>query len=127
MINIFEQATRRNLTFKFKGTINICDLWDLRTSELSAINEALGSTLSEESKHSLDVTPTKADETTKLKMAVVQHIYTVLKTEAQAKVNAKVKADEIKKLEGLLAKKQDAELEELTPAQIAAKIAALKA
>lgn len=126
MTNIFEQASRKKLTFNFKGTINVSDLWDLKTSELSQLNKQLGATLSDEDKYSLDAEPTKADEKTRLQMSIVQHIHTTKKEEAKAKEGRIAKAQELKYLEGLLAKQKLAEDEKLTPAQIQAKIDALK-
>lgn len=123
--NIFELATRQNLTFETnRGIINVCQLWDLplvsnNQFNLDNVARAINHTLKSVSEESF-VKPIDNPEKNKLelKLDVVKHIIAVkIQEQADREAAAKRQAERSKLL-ALLDKKKDAEMEALTPEEI---------
>jgi hypothetical protein len=114
---MFEQAVREKLRFDSpKGPLSVEDLWDLpltsaRGANLNDIAKDLNRQLKAEGEEDF-VNPT-AKRNTLLQLAfdIVKHIIVVRKAEAEAARQATVKREQRARIQELIAKKQDQELE----------------
>ncbi len=128
-MNIFEKATRIGLRFPSpKGALSVEDLWQLPLQsksgpDLDTIARTANSSLravSEESFVSTRTDPKKPMY--ELQLEIVKHIIAVKQAE-NAEAAAKVdKAQKRAKLIEVLARKQDAALEQLSPEELAKQI-----
>lgn len=117
---MFEKASRCRLRFEtMQGSLSVEDLWDIpltgrgpRTS-LDSIAIKLYEELQTTTVVSFVNTPAKADEETQLKFDVVKHIIGVRKKEADDALLEHQRAERKQKLLGILARKEDNELESL--------------
>jgi hypothetical protein len=116
-VNIFEEATRSGLTFEYKGTIGVEDLWDLPLTALDSIYKSLKATV-KQSEEGLLNTRTSKDKELELKIAVVTRVFEVKQDELNEKKLASEKREKKQKLMAALERKQDSELEAKTPAEI---------
>lgn len=119
--NIFEEATRAGLTFEYKGTIGVEDLWDLPLTALDSVYKSLKSTV-KQSEEGLLNTRSSKDKELELKIAVVTRVFEVKQEELNEKKLATEKREKKQKLMAVLERKQDSELESKTPAEIQAMI-----
>lgn len=129
---IFEQASRKAFRFNsHRGMITTEDLWKLPLQskdgfDLDNLAKDHNAALKAVTDDSFVVTadhPMKAELS--LKMEILKHIIKVKLEERQASVDAADKAEQRQKLLAVLDKKQTAALEDLSPEEIKAKIAAL--
>lgn len=109
--NIFEQATRKNLTFQTpKGVIIVNDLWNLSLTNLDKTAVNLFKELQEGSEVSFLSSGDNKNSEVQLKFDVVKYILDTKKAEqAAAKQAASVK-DQKDKLARLIADKEDEQL-----------------
>lgn len=116
-VNIFEKATRLKITFQFRGTISIYDLWDLKITDLDLLYRSLNKELknsASEGEGLLATRKTKADALLELKLELVKYVYGVLTAEAEKRAKAaerKLKSDAIL---DRMAKKQESELDAMS-------------
>lgn len=122
-VNIFEEATRLGLTFEYRGTITIEDLWNLSLVELNSIYKSL-SKLSKQNEEEglLDSRATKADKELELKIQVVKRVFEVLQAEEIERKQATQKRVKKEKLKEILERKQNQELENKSPEELEALI-----
>jgi chemotaxis signal transduction protein len=113
-MSIFEKASREKLRFQHKGICTVDDLWELPLRSLDAIYKDLNAKVKAQKEESLLDVKSAADETVALQVEIVKHIVTVRLQEAQERRDAVAKSEQKKKLLGILAKKQDSELENLS-------------
>jgi len=78
---IFEEGTRLDVQFSYKGQIGIPDLWHLDFDALNSIYKSLFSLKKSSSEESLLKTRKKEDEILDLKIAIVKHIFEVKQEE----------------------------------------------
>jgi hypothetical protein len=131
-MNIFEQASRKNLRFgTTRGQIPTDELWSIPLQHKSGFdldniakdhNAALKSVTDESFVVTADH-PMKAELT--LKMEIIKHIIAAKLEERKNAADAEAKAEQRQKLLAVLEKKQDAALEDLSPEQLQAKLAEL--
>jgi hypothetical protein len=123
---LFEQATRQKLRIQTsKGNACVEDLWDMSLTELNKIAVGLNKELKASKEESFLETRSSADITTKLRFDVVLYVLNVKKDEKvarEAAAETKAKKD---KLLGILAKKQDAALENLSAEELELELAKL--
>ena len=113
-MNIFEKASRENLTFSTsRGLFTVSDLWQLpltsSTGKVNLNDLAVGVF------KTLDSTPTVSfvedapivDQTNQLRLDVLKHIICVIKTERDAAAAAASKKETKQKILEIIAKKQD--------------------
>lgn len=131
-INIFEQASRKALRFNsLRGLLTAEQLWDLKLSskdsfDLDSVGQIILTDLESTTTKSLVKTaPNPKASELELKLEIVKHIIAIKQAEAAAKAEAADKAAKRAKLIDLLGKKEDAALENLSPDEIKAQIAAL--
>lgn len=124
-MSIFEKASRQRLSFNTdRGLLSVDDLWDLpltsatgKTS-LDSIAVELDSMLRTTATVSFVNPGAPKDETNQLRFDVVKRIIDVRLAERDEALQAKEKADKKQKLLGIIARKQDAELEGLPIAEL---------
>lgn len=109
-INLFELATRKKFRFPFKGMISVEDLWDLSVQNLDIVFKVLNAESKQAKEESL--LSVKSDEDTILdaKIEIVKHIVNTKQAEAVQRQNAAAMREHKRKLEALIANKQDEEL-----------------
>lgn len=111
MSNMFERAVRVKLRFAHKGMCSVEDLWDCSVEDLDMLYRGL-----REEHKKLDVdsllkkTGTEEGEL-KLKVDIVKHIVETKLTEADVREKAMETRMRNDKIKGILARKQDVELE----------------
>lgn len=124
---MYKKALRTKLRFSTtKGKLTTEDLFDLSLTDLNNLAIALDKKLSETPRKSFisDITPdTQEDE---LRFNIVKDIITLKLVERNAAQNAKAKAAEKAQLLEILHRKKNEALENLSVAEIEAKIAELE-
>ena len=126
-INLFEIATRKKFRFPFKGMISTEDLWDLSVNNLDAVFKALNAESKQAKEESLLTTKSAEDTILDMKIDIVKHIVNVKLAEAAEREQAVAKREQKRKLEALIANKQNAELEGKSLEELQAMLAALNA
>ncbi len=126
-MDIFEQASRQNLTFTTeRGTVGFSDLWKFTEGQLNTLYVELKK-VADSTTSGLISTNTSLSNKTKLQMAIVEHIFRV---KVEEKDIAKKRAEAKDKL-AILARAQEAKtvaaIEAMSPEQIEAEIAKLQA
>lgn len=124
--NIFEIASRNKYRFSYKGSITVEDLWDLSVTALDNIFKGLKAKERQAQEESLLDTRTKEDMETEIKIAIIRHIVRVKQMEQESRQNARVKAEQKKKIEDVLAAKQDQALYEKSEAELLAMLAEME-
>jgi hypothetical protein len=108
---MFEKAARLKLRFPYKGNISTEDLWDLSANDLDAVYTAINHTLKAVKDEGLLKKKDSRTEEMELQLAIVKRVYDVKTEEAQQKVAEKERREKKRRIEELIAKKQDTELE----------------
>lgn len=127
---MFEKATRLKLRFNtVRGIVNVEDLWDLPLTGQVSLDELavrLHNELRESAGQVSFVSPSSSDDSLlQLKFDVVKHILDVRVSERDARKVEADRASQKQKLLGILARKQDAELEGKTTEELSAMIQGL--
>lgn len=116
---MFEKASRLKIRFSTsKGFVSTEDLWDLSLQSLNTVAKDINKKLKLAEEEDFLNEAKKADTELKLSFDIVLHILNIKKTEKEAKELASVKAEKKEKLLSILAKKQDAGLEQLSEEQL---------
>ncbi len=133
-MNLFEKATRKAFRFPtIKGEITVEQLWQLplltrgiNTVDLDTVARTINNelkALGEESFVDKGDNPKRCELTDKLD--VIKHIIETKQSEADAATKRVARQQERQKLQELLAKKNDQELEGLSKEDLEKKLAAL--
>lgn len=106
----FEFASRNKLRFNYRGVITVEDLWDLGVRELDHIYKGL---MSEKKETETESLIEKQTENTILetKIELVKYVFNTKVEEAEAMAKKAENAAKKQKILAILARKQDAELE----------------
>lgn len=118
--NIFEQAARRALRFDSRvGQLTVEDLWTLPlTSNTNKPNlDAMAVELNRQIKATTEesfVKSAKKDEVLQLRFDIVKHILDTRVAENEEKTKAKQRESQLTKIDEVIAKKQDAALENMS-------------
>ena len=107
---LFQAATRGKYRFPYRGLLSIEDLWDVSLEGLDAIYKTLNSELKKSSEESLLSMKTKSDEDLENKIEIVKYIVSVKLAEREAAINATLKSEKRKKIQEIIAAKQDEDL-----------------
>jgi len=123
---LFEKATRQKLRIgTSKGNVSVEDLWDLSLTALNTIAINLKKELKASEEESFLDVRSSSDITTKLRFDVVLYILNVKKEEKVAREAAAETKAKKEKLLGILAKKQDAALENMSAEELEKELKAL--
>lgn len=114
----FELALRSKLRFNYKGLINTEELWDLSVEALDDIYKNLKQQVNTRQEESLLTKPSQKDEELDLKISIVKFIVTSKLNQVKHQQEAFAKAAQKQKLLSILAKKEEAALEGLTPEEL---------
>jgi hypothetical protein len=120
MSEIFERAARLKLRFPFKGIVSVEDLWDMPIEDLDKVYVAINHGLKAIKDEGLLKKKDSGTEVMELQLEIIKRVYEVKTTEAEAKVAEKERWDKRRRIEELIAKKQDSELEGKTLEELAA-------
>jgi hypothetical protein len=128
-VTIFEKATREKFRYpSVKGLLTTEQLWELPLTaksgfSLDDVAKAVNAELKVVDTESFVATePNPAKATLETKLEVVKHVIAIRLTEDQVAKAAAAKKLEKEKLLAVLGRKQDAVLEDLTEAELLARI-----
>lgn len=124
-INLFEIATRKKFRFPYKGMISVEDLWVLSVNNLDTVFKALNAESKQENEESLLATKSAEDTILDMKINIVKHIVNVKLAEANERQLAAAKREQKRKLEELIANKQDEALQNKSVEELQEMLAAL--
>lgn len=131
-MNLFEIATRKKYRFaSLKGELSTEQLWDLPLTsksgfDLDSIAKSINKELKAQAEESFVETSTNPRRgELEAKLEILKHIIGVKQAEIAAANKRAANAQERQKLESLLARKNDQELEGLSKEEIEKKLAAL--
>ena len=110
-INLFEMATRKKFRFPFKGMISVEDLWDLSVQNLDTVFKALNAEAKQAKEESLLATKSAEETILDAKIEIVKHIVKVKLEEADQRQQNAAKREQKRRLQELIATKQDEELQ----------------
>jgi hypothetical protein len=110
MEKLFENATRNKIRFGYRGMISTEDLWDLGVEELDGIYKNLMAEKKDSETESL-LSEKRSNLILETKIEIVKHIFGVKVEEAKAAEQRAENAAKKQKILAILARKQDAELE----------------
>lgn len=106
----FEYATRNKVRFPFRGLISTEDLWDLSLTNLDSIYKTLNKQLKQSDEESL-LNIKKKDELLEAQIAIIKYIVSVKLAEQEAREKSDAKKAQKQKIMSIMAKKEDAALE----------------
>lgn len=112
--NIFEIATKCKYRFPYKGMISVEDLWTLNMKALDEVFKALNTELKITNEESLLSEKSPADEEVENKIAIVKYIYNCKVQEQNERILASEKRKRDQKIMSIIARKEDAELENMS-------------
>lgn len=124
-INLFEMATRKKFRFPFKGMISVEDLWDLSVQNLDTVFKALNAEVKQAKEESLLTTKSTEETILDAKIEIVKHIVNVKLEEAEQRTKAAEKREQKRRLQELIATKQDEELQGKSVEELQAMLSAL--
>ena len=110
-MNIFEMATRAKYRFPYKGMVSVEDLWDLSMNDLDQIYRQLNRQKTKSDETSLLTVKTSEDEDLNTKIQIVQYIFERKMEEAQERRRKADNAEKRRRIQELIATKQDAALQ----------------
>jgi len=126
---MFDKATRQKLRFESpKGLLTTEEIWDLplqstKGPNLDDMAKSLDRQVRESGQSFVDKSVNKGNDTLNLKFEIIKAVIGVRLAENAEALDTQKKLDTKKKLLEILAKKQDAGLEQLTEDQIKEMIA----
>lgn len=107
--NLFEKALRNGVTFAYKGTISLYDLWNLKLEQLDEIYRSLSKeakTSEAEGEGLLATRATKASSALKLKLDIVKYVFETLAAEKDKKAKAAERKQKAQELLALISEKE---------------------
>ena len=119
---MFEKASREKTRFQYKGQLSVEDLWDLDVKELDSIFKSLNAKLRITKEESLLDSKSEADKDLEFQVSIVKHVVEVKLKEAEDRKQSRERREKKQKLMELLAKKQDANLEQMSEDDLLKKI-----
>lgn len=120
--NLFEIATRNRYRFTYKGTMTVEDLWDLNVESLDAIFKTLNRQKKASDEDSLLTTKSTEDQELLNKIEIIKYIVAVKLDEAEKRKAVIANRAQREKILGIMARKQDAALEEMDMEQLEAEL-----
>lgn len=111
---LFEKAIRTKVRFAYKGLVSVEDLWDIPLAGLDSMYGVEMAHQKAQSTDSLLQKATKESEARQLRIDILEYVVKTKLAEDEARkslVENKMKKD---KLAGIIAKKKDANLEDMS-------------
>lgn len=125
MENLFIMATRKKFRFPFKGMISAEDLWDLGVNDLDKIFKALNAEYKQAKEESLLTVKTAADAILDAKIEIVKYIVKVKQEEAVKKAQVIANNEQKRRIEEIIANKQDQALQSMSVEELQSMLANL--
>lgn len=126
-INIFEKAVIGKYRFPYKGLITVEDLFDLSLTNLDSIYKTLKTQKKQnENEDSLLLCKSNEDDVLDTKIKIVKNIVERKLIERESKTLELEKQQKRKKIQAILANKEDENLNNKTPEQLKAMLADLE-
>lgn len=123
---MYKVASKMKLRFAtVKGNLSVEDLWDLSLTALDKMAVAIDDEISKSSRKSFIAETTPENEVAKLKLNILKDIIDTKMKEKNDKESEKRKQSERNRLLEILAKKEEASLENLSIEELKKKIAEL--
>lgn len=123
---LFEKASRMKLRINSsKGVLAVEDLWDLKLMDLNMIAKDLNKKVKEHGEEDFLAVTTPEETLDKLRFDLVLHVLNTKKAEAAAREDEQERKRKRQKLLGVLERKEEQELDNLTPEQIRAQLQSL--
>ena len=126
---MYKKASRIKLRIATKyGNLAVEQLWDLKLTDLATIIKNLAEQKKKFSNNSEELAFLDGgkldteEELINLQFEIVKNVYITKQAESQEAVNAREKKKELQRLEEILAKKKDAELENLSVEELEKRI-----
>lgn len=116
--NVFEIATRKKYRFPFKGMITVEDLWDLSLQNLDSVYKSLNKLKKDSDEDSLLSVESRENKELEDKINIIKYIVKVKQDEAAAKLFEKEKAERNQQILGIIKRKEDAALENMSIAEL---------
>lgn len=113
-INIFEYAAKNKLRFPFRGSIAAEDLYDLTPQSLDSIYKLLMREVKASNEESLLTDLSVEDVQLQVKIDIVKHVVAEKLADIEKAKNAAAAKMQADKIRSIIAKKQDAALENLS-------------
>ena len=124
---MYKEASKMKLRFATsKGNLSVEDLWDLNLITLDKLAVALDEEISKSPRKSFIAETTPENEVAKLKLDILKDIIKTKMEEKNKKDAEKQRLSEKNKLLEILAKKEEASLENLSIEELKKKIAELE-
>ena len=124
---MYKESSKMKLRFAtVKGNLSVEDLWDLSLTALDKMAVAIDEQISKNPKKSFISESTPEDKVSKLKLDILKDIINTKLEEKAKKDSEKQKISERNKLLEILAKKEEASLENLSIEELKKKIAELE-
>jgi hypothetical protein len=111
---MFEKASRMKLRFSYYGSIGVEELWDLSLSTLDGIYSSINNSLKSIKDDGLMAKKDKKVDTMELQLALIKHVYETKVLETEKKASDMEKEEKKRRIDEIIAKKKDSELEEKT-------------
>lgn len=112
--NVFEIATRKKYRFPFKGMITVEDLWDLSLQNLDSVYKSLNKLKKDSDEDSLLSVESRENKELEDKINIIKYIVKVKQDEAAAKLFEKERAERNQQILGIIKRKEDAALENMS-------------
>jgi hypothetical protein len=117
---MFEKATRMKLRFAYKGSLSVEELWDLGANDLNSIYTSINRNLKSIQDEGLMARKDQNIEIMELQLAIVKHIYETKVKEAEELISDKERKEKKRRIDDIIARKQDSELEGKSVEELAA-------
>jgi hypothetical protein len=127
MSDIIEKCVRNKVRFPVRGQNSVEDLYDLTTGQLDDLYSALDATKIARTGARLSAKKSNAETILDMQMEAVRYIYETKVAEAQERESAMLNAQELRRWEDRLARKQEQNDDQLSADEIEAKIRELRA
>ena len=115
---MFDIASRKKYRYPYKGQISTEDLWDLTPAQLDAVYKALWAQKPPVVTDSLIAVRTDEDADLDNKINIVRYIFETKQREAAERKDRAEKLARKKRLTEILAHKEEAALENLSPEEL---------
>jgi len=123
---LFERATREKLRFQHCGSLSVEDLWDLPVRRLDVIFKSLNAELKRrDESESLLEPATRGDSVLTLQVDILRHIVKTKLAEQEAVQQAEETRKKKQRIMEIMARKEDASLEEMSSEDLAKMLAEL--
>jgi len=113
-VNMFEVAVKGKFRFPYKGIINTEDLFDLSLNDLNVVYQTLKKQQKQTQEESLLEIKSQEDQELDVKIQIVKHIFDEKVNEREMKLKEKEFKQHEQKIMAIIARKQDAELENMS-------------